>query len=430
MKAFFLPSIASLLLLGMALGSVLHLLAPSVPLWISGLCGWAALALVLITSRSLRPFTQFFFLAAGGLLLLLWGGIRGAELSLPNILLQNNGLLVMLYCVGFLRLIAAGEETTEETLPRGRLAFLQTLLGVHVLGAVINMSVLVLMAERLQAQQALGKQATLVLNRGFSMAAFWSPFFAAMAVALTYAPGAHLHPVVLTGLGLMVIAIVISVVEIGGLRLQKVADFRGYPLHFSSLIIPALLAITVLVLHVFLPDVPVLMVVSITSAVLTVAFLWLSRPQVAKQRLVAHVLGSGTRMAREMSLFLGAGLLSAGVQTVFSTFSWQPFSTFGGVQASLTLGVVLVVSLFGVHPVVSIAVLGSILAPLHINPDRLAILFLCIWSLGVVASPFSGVNTVLRSQFEVSGMDLVKGNALYVLLMWGVVSVLFGWQLG
>jgi hypothetical protein len=40
------------------------------------------------------------------------------------------------------------------------------------------------------------------------------------------------------------------------------------------------------------------------------------------------------------------------------------------------------------------------------------------------------VNTVLRSQFEVSGMDLVKGNALYVVLMWSVVSLLFWWRLG
>ncbi len=429
LKLLSLPMFASLLLACMALSSVLHLFVPVLPLWVSGLCGWLALVLLLLPSPTLRPFTQFFALSIAGLCLLLGAGLRGAPLHFTDILLQNNGLLVMLYCVGFLRLIAS-EQAKPETLPRGKSAFLQTLMGVHVLGAVINMSVLVLMAERLHAQQALGKQATIVLNRGFSMAAFWSPFFAAMAVALTYAPGAQLHPVVLTGLGLMAIAMLISVVEIGGLRLQQVAEFRGYPLHFASLIIPALLAVTVLVLHVILPTVPVLSVVSVTSVVLSMAYLCVTDLPTAKARLVTHMTGSGSRMVREMSLFLGAGLLSVGVQSLFSTLTWQPFQTFGGWQAGLTLAVVLLVSLLGVHPVVSIAVLGSLLAPLHVDPNLLAVFFLCIWSIGVVASPFSGVNTVLRSQFEISGMDLVKGNALYVVLMWGIIALWFAWQLG
>ena len=429
LKSFSLPMLASSLLAGMALSSVVHLFVPVLPLWVSGLCGWGALGVLLLQSPSWKPFTQFFFLAAGGIGLLVWATLRGASLHFTDILLQNNGLLVMLYCVGFLRLIAT-DDAKPDALPRGKSAFLQTLTGVHLLGAVINMSVLVLMAERLQAQQALGKQATIVLNRGFSMAAFWSPFFAAMAVALTYAPGAQLHPVVMTGLSLMAIAMLISVLEIGGLRLQRVADFRGYPLHFASLIIPALLAVSVMVLHVLLPNVPVLSVVSVTSVVLSVTYLYAARKAGASQRLVTHLQNSGMRMVREMSLFLGAGLLSVGVQSLFSTLTWQPFHAFGGLQVGLTLAVVLLVSLFGVHPVVSIAVLGSLLVPLQVDPNLLAVFFLCIWSIGVVASPFSGVNTVLRSQFEASAMDLVKGNALYVVLMWSVITLLFYWQLG
>lgn len=422
--------VASFCLLGMALGSVLHLLLPAVPLWLSGLCGWLALVFMLLGKQPWRAFTQFFLLAGVGGLLLGWGILRGGTVSLSDILLQNNGLLVMLYCVGFLRLIAAGEDAANEALPQGKQAFLQTLMGVHLLGAVINISILILMAERLRASDALNKQAAVVLSRGFSLAAFWSPFFAAMAVALTYAPGAQLYPVVLTGLGLMVVALLLSIVDLGGWRLHKVVDFRGYPLHFSSVIVPLLLAITVMVLHEWLPAVPVLTVVSVTSVLLTVVFLGVKRPQAARQQLAAHVLGSGVRMAREVSLFLGAGLLSIGVQTLSGTFAWQPFSHFGGLQASLALAVAILVSLTGVHPVVSVSVLGSLLTPLHVNPDVLAVLFLCFWSLGVVASPFSGLNTILRSQFDTSGMALFTGNIRYVVLMWGVVSLLFFWMLG
>lgn len=417
--------LASVCLLGMALGSVLHLLVPAVPLWISGLCGWSALVFMLLGSRSLRPFTQFFLLAGAGVSLLVWGILRGGHVSTTDILLQNNGLLVMLYCVGFLRLIAAGEDAANESLPQGKKAFLQTLLGVHLLGAVINISILILMAERLRASGALHKQAAVVLSRGFSIAAYWSPFFAAMAVALTYAPGAHLYPVVLTGLGLMVVSLLVTILELGGLRLHKVTEFRGYPLHFASVIIPLLLAVSVMVLHAWLPAVPVLMEVSITSVVLTVLFLWVKRPQYVRRELAAHIQAGGSRMAREVALFLGAGLLSVGVQTLSATFDWQPFSHFGGLQASLALAAAILVSLFGVHPVVSVSVLGSLLTGLSVDADMLAVLFLCFWSLGVVASPFSGLNTILRSQFDVSGMALFKGNIRYVLLMWLVVSLLF-----
>lgn len=421
--------LASFCLLGMTLASVLHLLLPSLPLWVSGLFGWVTLALLLLGGQSLRPFTQFFLLGGVGALLLLWGILRGATVSIPGILLQNNGLLVMLYSVGFLRLIAAGEDAANEALPRGKQAFLQTLLGVHLLGAVINISILILMAERLRASGALNRLSAVTLSRGFSMAAFWSPFFAAMAVALTYAPGAQLYPVVLAGLGLMSVSVLITVLELGGWRLHRVADFRGYPLHFSSVIIPLLLAVTVVVVHEWLPAIPVLMVVSMTSVVLAIIFLWIRRPQGVRQKLTAHVLVSGARMTREVSLFLGAGLLSVGVQTLSGTFDWQPFSHFGGLQASLALAVAIVVSLSGVHPVVSVGVLGSLLTAVPVDPDVLAVLFLCFWSLGVVASPFSGINTVLRSQFDVSGVDLFRGNIRYVILMWLVASlVFFLWQ--
>ncbi len=88
--------VASVGLLGMALGSVLHLLFPFLPLWLSGLCGWLALVFMLLSSQPLRSFAQFFLLAGVGGVLLLWGMMRGGTVFLPDILLQNNGLLVML----------------------------------------------------------------------------------------------------------------------------------------------------------------------------------------------------------------------------------------------------------------------------------------------------------------------------------------------
>jgi hypothetical protein len=92
---------------------------------------------------------------------------------------------------------------------------------------------------------------------------------------------------------------------------------------------------------------------------------------------------------------------------------------------SLLLGGAIVVSLLGVHPVVSVAVIGPLVQPLHPDPNVLAMLFLCIWSLGVVASPFSGLNAIMRSQLEVSGRDIMLWNIGYVVVMWVMVSAVF-----
>lgn len=223
----------------------------------------------------------------------------------------------------------------------------------------------------------------------------------------------------------------ITLVELGGYKLDEVENFRGYPVHLSSLIVPSLLAIAVLVLHYALPTIPVLTIISITAIVLSIGFVIYKQPLQAVTIINTHVFTSAQRMARELSLFMGAGVLSIGVQVLFSTLhEWHPLNSFGGWQASLVLAIAIVVSITGVHPVVSIAVIGTLVQPLHPDPTVLAIVCLSIWSLGVVASPFSGVNTVLGSQFQVKAMDLISGNIRYVMIMWLCISALFFLLLG
>lgn len=419
--------LASLSLLAMTALALLHWLAlPELPLWISGAFGWLGLFLLLISSPG-KAFQQFFALSAAGLLLLLTAVFRGADIALEPLLQQNNSLIVMLFCVGFLRLVADA-ALTNEPLPQGKLAYVKTLLGVHLLGAVINASILVLVAERLKSQQALGRQSLIVIARGFSMAAFWSPFFAAMAVALTYAPGAELIPVMLTGLGLTAIALIVTVLEQGGRRLDKLDAFRGYPTHASNLLIPALLAISVLVLHSLFPDLPVLTLVSATAIVLTIAFLFIRRRDEMIEALNHHIRHSAPRMGRELSLFLGAAVLTIGLQALFSTFTdFQPLTQFRAFEFSALLGMAVCLSLLGLHPVVSISLIGPMLTPLSPPPNALAALYLCIWSLGVVANPYSGINAILRSHFELSSKNIIGWNLRYVLIMWGIICLLATW---
>lgn len=68
--------------------------------------------------------------------------------------------------------------------------------------------------------------------------------------------------------------------------------------------------------------------------------------------------------------------------------------------------------------------------PLVADPNILGLLFLSIWSLGVVASPLSGMNVMMRGQLGIAGKDLLRWHIGYVIVMWVLLSVLFTWLLG
>lgn len=417
--------VSSLFLVIMAAITLLHwLVTPSIPLWISGACGWLGLITLLVSSAK-SLFKQFFILSAVGLGFLGWAMTRDAELPLHRLLVQNNSLIVMLYCVGFLRLVASSAETDEE-LPKGALAYLKTLLGIHLLGAVINASILVLSSERLKSQNALNRRSLTVIARAFSMAALWSPFFAAMAVALTYAEGAELVPLMLTGLVLTVIAMTITILEQGGRGLSNFDEFRGYPTHLSNLMIPLLLATSVFVFHYLYPDLPVLMLVSATALVLTLVFVLQKQGAHGGGTLVSHIKGSAPRMTRELSLFMGAGVLTVGLQAFFGTVEGiLPFDEIAAGELSILLAISIGVSLVGVHPIITVAIIGPMVQPLQPEPNHLAILFLATWSFGVIANPYSGVNTILRGQWDAGSRQLIRWNLPYVVMMWVVVSGVF-----
>jgi len=77
----------------------------------------------------------------------------------------------------------------------------------------------------------------------------------------------------------------------------------------------------------------------------------------------------------------------------------------------------------GVHPVISIAVVGAWVAPMGVSHILLAVLFLMSWAIGVCVSPFSGMNLALQGRYEVSGWQLFRWNRGYALKMLLVCAV-------
>ncbi len=164
------------LLLGMAFTAVLNAcfsLLPGyligVPVWISALLLWSKL------NQPQRK--QIGILLGIGAPLLIFGTASGETgLYLLKALEANYLVLAMLVGVSFLRLVALQGMQNDEQLPIGHKALWQTLLGGHLIGSVINISSVLIMGDRLTARQPMQPVQALVLLRGFSICAFWSPF--------------------------------------------------------------------------------------------------------------------------------------------------------------------------------------------------------------------------------------------------------------
>ncbi|MCU7848569.1 MAG: hypothetical protein KZQ89_11300 [Candidatus Thiodiazotropha sp. (ex Lucinoma kastoroae)] len=404
-------ALAGWLLLAAVISTAISTLWPLHPKSWAGLLTWSAGVMVW---SEIPPHTrrQVIILIFIGLLCILWGFMQQLTPDWSMMLSGNALLLSMLAAVSFLRLITRPGTDNDEHLPHGRRAIWSTLLGVHLFGAVINLSSVFIIGDRVRGPGQLSPAQSIVLTRGFASAAFWSPFFAAMAAAMTYAPGAQLEQVWLMGIPLAVIALLIT-----GFNCRDQQHFVGYPMHPSALALPAMLALAVLVLHQVRPAWHILGIICLLSPSLALLVVTLNRHQ-PLPLLHQHITQEMPGMHNELSLFLAAGVMAAGLNVVFQGFGgWLPFASFGGIEASLTLLFMLITSIAGVHPVINIAALGTLLVPLQPNGTLLAMTFLSAWAIGVASSPFSGINLSMQGRYGQKSMDSLKWNGIYSLVM-------------
>ncbi|WP_210397300.1 hypothetical protein [Motiliproteus sediminis] len=392
---------------------------PGVLFWIAGGVLFARLSLIQ-RSQTLVMFGLGGLAAVAGL-------VRDADPALLwRALYANQSLIAMLGAVAFLRLVTRVDAEVRP-LPRGRPALWRTLLGVHLFGAVINMSALVIVGDRLARRGRLNRLQAQLLSRGFSLAAHWSPFFVAMGVALTQAPGSRLATLSLVGLVPAGLGLLIAG---WGLSRQRGAErLRGYPVAFGALWVPLLLAAGVLVLRYPWPDISVITLVSLLSLLVTVVLLFWRLGLAAWATLRQQIVVELPRMAGELVLFLSAGVLSVGIAVLVDGWQLQlDMIRFDAPAAAMLLWLMVGLAVLGVHPLISIATASGLLGPVP-DPNLLALVFLMAWALGVAASPLSGMHMALQGRYGIPAHRFVGWNGRYILAMLLLDSaVLFGYQ--
>ncbi len=401
-------------------------IVPVFPAWPAGLLSWSA-GILLISRLSRSQILQIGVLLAIGVITLVSGLVLGAKPQWLRLVDNNAGILSMLGAVSFLRLVTIQAEGQADESARGPKAYWQTMLAVALFGAFINVSAPLLIADKLSGKQKLDLFAAKSIIRAFCGGPTWSPFFAGMAVVLTYVADAKFLIIMACGLPFAILGLVLLIVGARLFHNSEVQSFQGYPITVANLWLPGVLVICVFLGHLVLPHVSIMAVIALSALTVTIISLLLSAgPTASADQLQQHIRNRLPQMVNELVLFLAAGVLVVGLQTlVQATDIGLPFAGgFDGVAATTLLAGIVVCSMLGVHPVISIAVATPLVLPVAPNPQLLAVTLAFSWSLGACANPLSGLNLMFQGRYDISSFRLALLNWPYVLLMFFVAMIL------
>jgi hypothetical protein len=381
---------------------------------VAGGLAWGAAAL-LLPRLSLRQKVVSAVLCTLGVIGIAWTAASGHPPEWRLLLAANQPLIGMLAAVSFLRLVAPALSSAA-AVPTGRSGVWHTMLGLHLFGSVINIPAVDMVGDRFSAtHQRMEQGHLLLLSRGYSSAAFWSPFWGATAAALTYAPAARLDVLMTVGACLAAIALVISGFTVTRAFGPRLSEFRGYPMTLRALAAPLALVVVVLSVHLALPGVPIVAVITICAPLLALLIVTATTPRTMPRRISEHAVRHLPAMTGELFLFLSSGLLVAGLTPAAGLAAdWLPIHAFTAWEAWGLVGVMAAVSGLGLHPVISIAISASVLSPLHPDPTLFAMAGLIAWGLQGAGGPLSGLNVVMQGRYGIDSFTLARWNLKYV----------------
>jgi hypothetical protein len=340
--------------------------------------------------------------------------LLGARPAGGMLLTLNQTLIGMLTAVSFVRLIT-GDHRTHTPRLTGIPAVWRTAAIVQLLGALINISAVTLVGDRLRYKGKLHMADALLLSRSYSPGAFWSPFWGASAAALTYAVGADTGALLICGSLLALGAFTISIAMVVRAFGDRLPDYHGYPLSARVLVLPITMAGFVIGLHLILPSVKLAVVVLVVSLVVPTVVLAATRTRRLPRILAGHVVRGLRPMHGEALLFTAAGILSVGLRALLDVIGFTiPGQYYTVWFAWLSVVVMTLVALVGVHPVISIAAVASVLGPVISEPTLFALAGTIAWGTAAAVGPISGLNVFLAGRFGVSGFQVARRNFPYL----------------
>ena len=367
-----------------------------------------------------RARNQTLLLLGLGLAGLIYSLIHGASIPWLKLLQSNTVLLSMLFAVSFLSLVATPTASSKERqLPTGKSGLLSTLLANHLFGAIINISSVIMIGERLKAYRKIDLPLARSLAITFGLCALWSPFFASMAYTMILVPSMDLYSVMLMGMPVSALGIAILYWH----NRKASIGLPGYPLKGRSLVLPSLLALVVIVCHEIWPTTPIPIIIIITSLLLVNAILLLEQRWHLAHRHCQNRLGN---YIAEAAIFLAAGVFATGLGQFLQVVPFNlPFDQYGATEASIVLFCSLIAARLGVHAIMIMALLNPLLSTLNPPPNLLAMTYLAIWGVGMAINPVSGTLLTIQGQFGIKGSTMARSNTTYTVVLFAIVCAAF-----
>lgn len=412
---FFLSKLSGLLIFLSFLTTLYSYFFSENLLIIAGIFAWVSF---LILFSSLKNKTIIIVLLILSVFAFCFSYFNGYKIDFVKVFTVNQYLLTLLIGVGFLRLIATPKKDKLTQFPIGKDSFIKTYFGVHLFGSVINLSSLILVADKMYKKAPLTNTQVVLLTRAFASDAYWSPFFVAFAAAITYAPKLDTSIILLNGIVLAFFAFLITYFEVVKNKEFKLDEFRGYPLSFESLYVPFILAILVLVTNYIYPNIKVIVLISTFSIFITLLIFPFKKG--LSQSLIKfnnHVIEELPKMKVEIALFLVAGMFGISISSILIGLNLDlPFKIFDWQIASILLFIFIMLAFIGIHPIITIAIIGDFLG--GVNHTLLALTFLMAWSTTVSTSPFSGLNLTIVARYNFDAKEIFRLNIFYAFKMY------------
>lgn len=387
---------------------------------VSGILTWLAFILLFQTLKSKKIIV---ILLISSLIAYFVCYVNDYKVDFFKVFTVNQYLLTLLIGVGFLRLVATPRKDKIQKLPKGKNSFIKTYLGVHLFGSVINLSSLLLVADKMYKKAPLTNAQIILLTRSFASDAYWSPFFVAFAAAITYAPKLTTSIILVNGIVLAFLAFLITYYEVNKEKKFNIDEFYGYPLSLDTLYLPILLAFLVLLTNHFYSQIKVIILISSFSILMTFFILPVKKGILETTKIFKfHVIDELPKMKSELSLFLVAGMFGITISSILVGLDLSfPFDVFDWKIASILLLVFLFLAFIGIHPIITIAIIGDFLS--GVNHTLLAVTFLMAWSTTVSTSPFSGLNLTIVARYNVNAKEIFMLNIAYAFKMYVICTI-------
>jgi MFS family permease len=301
--------------------------------------------------------------------------------------------------------------------PPGR-RFLGLSIGVHILGALLNVAAVGLLSPLLKdrSDEVLHRRLSVAIMHGFTSASAWSPFYIGMIVVLVAIPTISWSEVVFQGLAMAVIMI------LGGWLFDRMRYPRKKVLTSEQpnvpprpplkivktvLLLASLIGLVMLVLNLTKVSIPIALGIVCPPFGL-IWYVTLGEGQfgtIDRLSSMSHqVISSLANLRNEALMFVAANVFGIGIATIIPTenLTTQLDAVLPWIDARIIAITTIFIGcgLMGLHPVIVVLSLSALIPPevIGMRDWVLGLVYLGCWGLSTMISPYSGT-TLFMSRF-------------------------------